>query len=208
MKNFFKFIVPIFALMVLSSCGEKDALDYYNPQKLILDREEKVFYFHTSTDSPLPQADRKAMKPLEFYKPDSSYVVKAVLVPATVKDTVVFKTTNDTIDKEMKLMGRMRFALNGEQRLLNAYLPMRQLKENPDGPHTLFIPFSDKTNGEETYGGGRYIDIPLSKDFNHIIDFNEAYNPYCAYNDGFACPIVPEENYLNTKIEAGEKNYK
>ena len=72
----------------------------------------------------------------------------------------------------------------------------------------LFLPFSDETNGIESYGGGRYIDLRIPESNKLIIDFNSAYNPYCAYNDKYSCPIVPRENYLRTRIEAGVKKFK
>ena len=72
----------------------------------------------------------------------------------------------------------------------------------------MFLPFSDETNGIESYGGGRYIDLRIPEGNTLIIDFNSAYNPYCAYNDKYSCPIVPRENYLRTRIEAGVKKFK
>ncbi|HPQ21882.1 MAG TPA: DUF1684 domain-containing protein [Saprospiraceae bacterium] len=80
---------------------------------------------------------------------------------------------------------------------------------NPLYKDYLFLPYKDETNGEETYGGGRYIDINKSdiSDNQIIIDFNKSYNPYCAYTDGYNCPIPPRENSLSTKIEAGEKAF-
>ena len=72
----------------------------------------------------------------------------------------------------------------------------------------LFLPFLDDTNGEESYGGGRYIDLRIPKNDELVIDFNKAYNPYCAYNEKYSCPIVPRENYLALKVEAGVKVFK
>jgi len=84
------------------------------------------------------------------------------------------------------------------------------LLTNPLYKDLLFLPFTDLTNNKETYGGGRYINLDI-KSINEakiIIDFNKAYNPYCAYSDGYRCPIPPEENNLPLEIKAGEKNYK
>jgi len=74
----------------------------------------------------------------------------------------------------------------------------------------LFLPFKDATNGDSTYGGGRYIDIRMSEINNNTltIDFNKAYNPYCAYSDGFNCPVPPLENHLEVALEAGERKFK
>jgi uncharacterized protein (DUF1684 family) len=78
---------------------------------------------------------------------------------------------------------------------------------NEDEKDKLFLPFTDKTNGFETYGGGRYLDLDLEKDDQLIIDFNFAYNPFCAYNDNYTCPVPPAENQLDIEIKAGEKEY-
>ncbi len=82
--------------------------------------------------------------------------------------------------------------------------------QNPLYKNHLFLPFKDLTNGNDTYGGGRYIDITLAeiKDGKLDIDFNKCYNPWCAYSDGFNCPIPPKDNHLNIEILAGEKNYR
>ena len=72
----------------------------------------------------------------------------------------------------------------------------------------LFLPFLDNTNGEESYGGGRYIDMRIPDGDTIIVDFNSAYNPYCAYNEKYSCPIVPRENYLDTEVRAGVKAFK
>ena len=85
-----------------------------------------------------------------------------------------------------------------------------ELMENPQYKDYLFLPFTDLTNNETTYGGGRYIDLKL-KDIREegrlTIDFNKAYNPYCAFGEGFSCPIPPDANKLNVRVEAGEQNY-
>ncbi len=71
----------------------------------------------------------------------------------------------------------------------------------------LFLPFLDETNGDESYGGGRYVEARIPAGDTLIINFNEAYNPYCAYNERYSCPIVPRANYINTRIKAGVKAF-
>ena len=71
----------------------------------------------------------------------------------------------------------------------------------------VFLPFLDKTNGDETYGGGRYLDLYLNDNDSTIVDFNKAYNPQCVYDENFSCPLVPRENYINVRIMAGVKNF-
>ena len=75
------------------------------------------------------------------------------------------------------------------------------------GIEHIFIPFADSTSGEDTYGAGRYLELGEIKNDRVVIDFNYAYNPYCAYSIDFSCPLPPAENYLAVAIEAGEKNY-
>lgn len=72
----------------------------------------------------------------------------------------------------------------------------------------LFVPFVDETSGKETYGSGRYLDLEQARGDDYVLDFNMAYNPYCAYNDDYVCPIPPRENKLPIEIRAGEKTYK
>ena len=81
--------------------------------------------------------------------------------------------------------------------------------KNPKYIDHLFIPFNDLTNYEETYGGGRYIDLSLNdiKDGKVVLDFNKCHNPYCAYSDGYNCPIPPEANRLKVAVKAGEMNF-
>jgi uncharacterized protein (DUF1684 family) len=82
--------------------------------------------------------------------------------------------------------------------------------KNPTYKNYLFVPFKDLSSGKETYGGGRYLDFETTaiKEDLVILDFNKAYNPYCAFSSGFSCPIPPKENHLNVRVEAGEKNFK
>jgi uncharacterized protein (DUF1684 family) len=99
----------------------------------------------------------------------------------------------------MVSFGRIHFTIQKEDFVLTAFQDL----ENPRGK--LFIPFTDLTNGKETYGGGRYLDIIIPETDSFILDFNLAYNPYCAYNHTYSCPIPPEENFINNQVKAGEK---
>jgi len=203
------YISVILWITSLISCGESNRQEdfSYDIQATLTLRQEKNAYFLNSPDSPLTEEDISNRSPLSYFPPDQSYIVRAVLVPAKTKDTIVMSTTKDTVTKKMKLMGAMTFALKDNQYKLNAYIPLKSLEKNPDGPYYLFIPFTDLTNGKETYAGGRYIDIPLAEGFEYLIDFNEAYNPYCAYNKSYTCPIVPESNHISIEVEAGEKKF-
>ena len=115
------------------------------------------------------------------------------------------KTTTD-IPADFRKYGSLIFNLNDEKYTLTAYENLDYL--DVEGyENYLFLPFLDQTNGYETYGGGRYIDLYQYDNDSILIDFNRAYNPQCVYDENFSCPIVPRENLLNFRIEAGVKNF-
>ena len=113
------------------------------------------------------------------------------------------KTTTNRLPK-YEVYGIASFELNGNGYQLNIYQSHR-LRETDEYKNYLFLPFNDLTNGDETYGGGRFIDLEIPDNDSIIIDFNKAYNPYCAYNPKYSCPIPPEENDLDVHISAGIK---
>ena len=115
------------------------------------------------------------------------------------------KTSTDRLPVYLKY-GELVFNLKGGPFLLNFYQPPDLIVMEGFEDY-LFLPFLDETNGLESYGGGRYIDARIPEGNTIVIDFNKAYNPYCAYNDKYSCPLVPRENYLKTRIEAGVKTF-
>jgi uncharacterized protein (DUF1684 family) len=146
----------------------------------------------------------KDFKAIPFFDIDLKYSVKAKLVPT--KDAEVFELpTSSGKTKKYKEYGTITFSLEGQQYSLKVYQSQDLIKRAGFEDH-LFLPFRDATNEKETYGGGRYIDLKIPKKDNLIIDFNKAYNPYCAYNAfDYNCPIVPIENKLPVEIRAGVK---
>lgn len=198
MKN----IVFLFIVLVsFSSCAQKK-----QPIKgeTEFQREINAEYKDAST-SPLKDADRKHFEGLEFFKLDSAYVVIANLKRTPDTEFFNMKTTTDRVSKE-RIYGVLSFKLEGTEYQLNIYQG-KDLMTTEGYEDYLFLPFLDETNGLESYGGGRYIDARIPEGNTMIIDFNKAYNPYCAYNDKYSCPIVPRENYLKTRIEAGVKAF-
>lgn len=168
-------------------------------------QKEQNAKFKDATTSPLTDKDRKDFKGLEFFKFDSIYIVKAALKRTPESEWFNMKTTTERLSKE-RVFGQLIFEINDESFNLNVY----QGEENmqTDGLEDyLFLPFLDDTNGEESYGGGRYIDLRIPESDSIIIDFNKAYNPLCVYNEKFSCPIVPRVNYLPVEIKAGVKMY-
>ncbi len=160
--------------------------------------------FQDPAKSPLPEADRAAFHGLERYPPDANYNVTARFKAKPGKDFGMPTTTDRR--PVYRSMGRLTFRLNGQKQQLTVYQNRDLVKDAAYADH-LFVPFTDLTNGESTYGGGRYIDLkgPLGSELE--LDLNRAYNPYCAYNGRYSCPIPPAENHLKVRVEAGVKAY-
>ena len=143
---------------------------------------------------------------MNYFDADPVYRVKSVFTVDT--STAVFKMpTNTERAPNYRIYGYLDFSINDMACRLTVYQNMDYVNDPEDGKY-LFVPFSDKTNGNESYGAGRYIDMLIPDKSDVILDFNEAYNPYCAYSDRWSCPLVPFENYLEVRIPAGEKKYK
>jgi uncharacterized protein (DUF1684 family) len=167
------------------------------------DREAKDEYFRTDPHSPIPPDERDAFDGLAYYPIDRSYRFELDLSEYDDKEPVTVGTSSGG-EQEYLRWGAFRFEIDGDEITLDAY------KSDPDDDR-LWVPFRDATSGEETYGAGRYLDLEadthLTDDGTWILDFNEAYNPTCAYSDRYECPLPPTENWLDVPIEAGEKAY-
>lgn len=177
----------------------------------ILDfQTEKNEEFRNPETSPLPDRYRKDFDGLDFFAPDTNYVVLARFVRTPNAVPFEMPTTTDRKTTEV-VFGIAHFVLDGQQQQLEIYQNAELMKEEGFEDY-LFLPFTDLTNEEETYGGGRYIDLRIPEKNIIMIDFNRAYNPSCAYNKKYSCPIVPKINHLNTRVVAGvkafEKGYK
>lgn len=160
--------------------------------------------FIKDSHSPLKKND---LQNLHFYEADSNYKVLAAV--ELLKNEKVFKMpTFNGSSSDYYRYAHINFSLKGKAVRMTLYRSVA-LSTNPIYKDHLFLPFTDETNNKETYGGGRYIDLDAKEiNSNHIeIDFNKAYNPYCAYSDGYRCPVPPEENDLPLAIKAGEKLY-
>lgn len=162
--------------------------------------------FKDATKSPLKDKDRKNFTGLDFYKFDSTYVVTATLKRTPDAKPFKMKTTTERRPNYVQY-GVITFTLKGEEYQLNIYQNLGLL-DNEGYEDYLFLPFLDDTNGEGSYSGGRYTEARIPDGDTIVIDFNTAYNPYCAYNEKYSCPIVPRENYLATEVRAGVKAFK
>ena len=162
--------------------------------------------FATKETSPLTDEDLKVFESLDFFEINQKYVVEATFSRTASELPFVMPTTTERQPIYVKY-GELKFSLNNQEFSLNVYQNQRLLSEDKYKDY-LFIPFTDLTNGETSYGGGRHLDFKIPNSSKVILDFNKAYNPYCAYNANYSCPIPPKENDLPVKIEAGVKKYK
>lgn len=154
--------------------------------------------------SPLLPEDREHFTELERFAPDALFRVMASFKPRTGKPFGM-KTTTDRVP-QYQAVGELRFTVAGKKERLTVFRNI-DLSKKPEYEDYLFIPFTDLTNGESTYGGGRYIDLRGPLGATVELDFNRAYNPYCAYGGRYSCPIPPMENHLEVRIEAGVKAF-
>ena len=173
-------------------------------QDITQHREGYKNEFLTTANSPLKATD---LSYLRFYAPDSSQRLSVTLVATHGSESFPMLTYSGA-RKEYVKFGELRFERAGKKDTLSVYQSL-DLRRMPQYRDYLFVPFKDLTNGEATYGGGRYLDFRM-KDMQQgtcVLDFNKAYNPYCAYSEGYSCPIPPKENHLSLRIEAGEMNF-
>ena len=204
----------LLSVLFIMACGQ--GKKYHDKEKtvavesdLVADilnyQKEQNESFKDPDSSPLPDKYRKDFEELDFFKPDTSYIVKARFERTPNAEPFFMPTTTDRESQEV-VYGIAYFTLNGTEHQLEVYQSL-ELLEDEEYEDYLFLPFLDNTNGEETYGGGRYIDLTIPEGDTLVIDFNKAYNPYCVYNKKYSCPLVPRQNYLRTMVRAGVKNF-
>ncbi|THD67346.1 DUF1684 domain-containing protein [Robertkochia marina] len=168
-------------------------------------REEKDAVFRNADRSPLPDEERANFEGLVYFSPDSTYRVAARLERAVLPKMIRMETTTNEVMIQQEY-GELTFELHGKTHRLKVYRDL-ELQRDPQYENYLFLPFTDLTNGAETYGGGRYLDLTIPEADTLMLDFNKAYNPYCAYNSKYSCPLVPPENHLEAAIRSGEQRY-
>lgn len=196
------FIIAIAALIATiffySFNGNSDS-DYI--ASITKARQAKDDQMRNGDDSPFGK-EKKNFKQLNYFPPDLNYRISAKLVPIENKKVVVLPTSDGQENKYLEY-AYAEFELNKTPcKLLILEIAEGEYKG------VLFLAFADETSANETYGAGRYIELKKTPGASSItIDFNEAYNPYCAYADSFSCPFPPKENILNTAVRAGEKKY-
>ena len=190
--------ILLFSLFLLLNCDNRKR---YNNDLTPFQREINDFFKDASV-SPLKKRDLKNFRGLDFFTYDSTYLVTAKLTKTPKEKPFMMLTTTDMVVEYIKY-GTVSFELLDNQYSLDIYKNL----EDPNERDNLFLPFLDDTNGNESYGGGRYINLSIPQGDNLIIDFNSAFNPYCVYDEKYSCPIVPAENYLPLEIKAGVMNF-
>lgn len=196
-----KIVLIVIGLSLFNvSCTEKKVRMTYNSAF----QKKMNEMFKDASKSPLKPNDLKTFSSLSFFPIDSSFVVKAKLTPTPNSEYFDMKTTTERVSKE-RVYGVLSFELLQQTFELKVYQgkDSTEIKSN-----YLFLPFLDDTNGISTYVGGRYMDLEVPKSDSIWLDFNTAYNPYCAYNERYSCPIVPRQNYVPLEIKAGVKRFK
>lgn len=193
----FKLLIPVLLLFNLVSSHAQD--------KGYMDSMSSFIKKYIETHEVVTDDDKQYLK---FYPINEKYRVIAKF--ELVKNSPWFKMqTSGAISKIFRIYGSISFSINDTMVRLHIY-QSQDLMESEKYKDHLFIPFMDLTTGEETYTTGRYMDFNINdiKDQELLIDFNKAYNPYCAYvSVGYNCPIPPRENHLNVAIVAGEKEF-
>ena len=193
-----KIYLLVFSLFLLLNCDNRKR---YNTDLTPFQSEINDFFKDASV-SPLKNRDLKNFRGLDFFTYDSTYLVTAKLTKTPKEKPFMMLTTTDMVLEYIKY-GTVSFELFSNQYSLDVYKNL----EDPNERDNLFLPFLDDTNGNESYGGGRYINLDIPQSDNLIIDFNSAYNPYCVYDEKYSCPIVPRENYLPLEIKAGVMDF-
>lgn len=186
-------VVLLLALGV-AGCGGEMSYE----EEIAAWRAEKDAYMR-SADSPVEEAQRRDYPPLAYYPPQETYRVPASLELVESRDVLELPTSQN-LRRQMRRVGYLEFRLNGEPLTLTAFADANE----PD-MRRLFVPFGDLTNEDETYKGGRYMDLPRTATNIYDLDFNRAYLPFCVYNPKYDCPLPPRENRLETHVRAGER---
>ena len=165
--------------------------------------------FKDGSKSPLKKKDLKNFKGLEFYPVDSSFIVTAKLTKT--KDATTFEMATTTDRKPLyKEYGILTFTLKGVDCSLTVYQSQDDLRDEKYKDF-LFLPFTDDSSGNGSYAGGRYMDVMTTDentDGTIVLNFNNTYNPYCAYNEKYSCPLAPRQNHLPLVVKAGIQVFK
>jgi len=208
-KNTFFFMKSAFASLffcvsgISLLCAQSTPIDFYT--EIEKHRETYKQDFLTDPRSPLSAKDTAF---IDFFPANMAFRFLARFEPTPEAAPFELPTYSGQ-KRDYKQFGVLKFEYKGQEQKLNIYQNLRLVKDSLHRDH-LFLPFKDLTNGAATYGGGRYLDFKQGdiKAGLLVLDFNKCYNPWCAFSDGFNCPVPPAPNHLEIAIEAGERNFK
>lgn len=157
-------------------------------------RKQKDVFYARDLQSPLTDEQKHGFKGLQCFPENPDLKLEVTVEEFPQKQVVTMQTSTGELQTYQRF-GRFHFAVDGQETELTIY----------SSDHDFFLPFADALAGKETYGAARYLEPhPLGKG-RYLIDFNYAYNPYCAYNERWSCPIPPAENRIKVPVRAGEK---
>ncbi|MBN4058012.1 DUF1684 domain-containing protein [Olleya sp. AH-315-K02] len=205
MKNFLFHLTSFIFILTFTSCNNNSVEIKIHEQEVENYRKQKDEDYKIPEKTMLTDELRENFKGLKYFPIDYKYNIKALLTKLEDLPKIEIKTSTGKILNYV-IYGKLLFNIDNKPYELSAYQSTRLVGSNrKEG--ALFVPFTDQTSGEETYGGGRYIvlDIPNGNELD--IDFNMAFNPFCVYNPEHSCPIPPSENHLSVKIPVGELMY-
>jgi uncharacterized protein (DUF1684 family) len=190
-------IVALSALACSSGPSAPDDESYV--EKISTERARKERMFRESSDTPIPAGRQSELLPLSYFPVEPEYNASAVLKLSQDRPEFEMPTSTGKLRK-MQRVGVLEFTLKGQPLSLGAFVESGTARIT-----RLFVPFTDLTTGTETYAAGRYLDLDPTGTGLYEIDFNRAYNPYCAYNESYDCPYPPASNRLKIPIRAGER---
>ena len=193
----------LFSFLLITSLG------FTQSEALVLESLKAQVKLNSEFANPettiLTPEDFRTFKELDFYPIDEKYIVNARFVRTPDEKPFLMPTTTTRTPEYVKY-GEAHFSIDGKDFVLSLFKNTQPYNE-PGYEDYLFLPFTDLTSGDGSYGGGRYLDQRIPEGDTFVIDFNKAYNPYCAYNPKYSCPIPPKENDLLIRIEAWVKNF-
>lgn len=193
----------IFLSLVIISCGPGNLRKQLSEIEAHQATENE--HFKNKETTILTEEDFEHFTGLEFYPIDLKYLVTADFIRTPDEKPFLMPTTTDRLPEYVKY-GEAHFTIDGKNLKLELYQSTKHYEEEGYEDY-LFLPFTDLTSGDGSYGGGRFLDARIPKRNKMILNFNKAYNPYCAYNSKFSCPIPPKVNDLLVRIEAGVKAF-
>lgn len=205
MTNIFRYtlILCIGLTSAFSSCSSNKMQVEEHYIEVLRHRKITDNEFASPEASPLTPEGLQHFHGLEYFDIDYKYRIEADFVRSENSEIFKMPTTTER-SPEYRKYGEILFDIDGKKCVLSAYESIAHLNDEEHNKY-LFIPFKDHTNGNSSYGGGRFLDVEIPKENRILIDFNLSYNPYCAYNHSYSCPIPPEENHLDVAISAGVK---